>query len=129
MIEITSLQEGFHRAGMAHPKGPTLHKEGTFTDDQLLELAGEPKLIVIVNVRPAEAEAVDAVSGAHDASVNRFDALVSACGELDEDQSNRDDWTKSGAPQILALESISQEKNISAAERDAVFTAYVEAQK
>ncbi len=46
MIRITSKQEGFRRAGMAHTKAPRLYPDGRFTPAELAALAAEPLLVV-----------------------------------------------------------------------------------
>lgn len=46
MIRITSTQNGFRRAGIAHPAGTTEYTDETFTKDQLATLQAEPKLVV-----------------------------------------------------------------------------------
>jgi len=46
LIRIISSIEGFRRAGMAHSKTPTDHKEDTFTEEQLKALQDEPNLLV-----------------------------------------------------------------------------------
>jgi hypothetical protein len=48
MIRITSLRDGFRRAGIAHPAQPTEHPDDTFTADQLAALQAEPMLTVEV---------------------------------------------------------------------------------
>lgn len=43
---VTSSQEGFRRAGVAHPKAPTLRRSTDFTIDELLALDECPVLVV-----------------------------------------------------------------------------------
>lgn len=123
MIEITCMQEGLRRGGVSHPKGVTEYENDAFTAEQLEMMANEKKLIVAV-VGDAEGVAL-----APPANGDRFNVLLEACGKLDEDKSNIDDWTKAGLPQTMALESLSQEKNVSAAERDEVYAAFLESLK
>lgn len=47
MITITSRKHGFRRCGVAHPKGPTLYEDGTFTPEQIEAMQAEPMLTVI----------------------------------------------------------------------------------
>jgi len=57
MIRITSKQDGFRRCGIAHSKGPTEHKDETFTPDQIKALQEEPMLVIeIVNEDQKEGE-------------------------------------------------------------------------
>lgn len=45
-IVITSKQDGFRRAGIAHPAKPTEHPDDRFDEEQLAALEAEPMLIV-----------------------------------------------------------------------------------
>jgi hypothetical protein len=46
MIKITCSQDGFRRAGIAHPTGTTEYADDTFTKEQLKALEVEPALLV-----------------------------------------------------------------------------------
>ncbi len=46
MIRITSKQEGFRRAGMAHTVSPREYPNDKFSPDQLKALKAEPMLLV-----------------------------------------------------------------------------------
>lgn len=46
MIRITSKQEGFRRAGMAHSIKPKEYADDKFSKEQLAALKAEPMLIV-----------------------------------------------------------------------------------
>lgn len=46
MIRITSKQDGFRRAGLAHPARPVDHPDKAFTKEQLAALEAEPMLTV-----------------------------------------------------------------------------------
>lgn len=46
MVRITSLQDGFRRAGITHPAGTTEYEDATFTKGQLAALQAEPMLVV-----------------------------------------------------------------------------------
>ncbi|BFR47441.1 hypothetical protein RVX_R27230 [Nitratidesulfovibrio sp. HK-II] len=61
MIRITSKRDGFRRAGMAH-SGTRDYPAGTFTDEQLEALTGDPMLVVDEVDVPdlSDAEATDA---------------------------------------------------------------------
>lgn len=48
MIRITSKQDGFRRAGMAHSKAPREYPNDRFSKEQLAALKSEPMLIVEV---------------------------------------------------------------------------------
>lgn len=45
-VQITARQEGFRRAGLAHPARPMVHPADAFTADQLAALEAEPMLVV-----------------------------------------------------------------------------------
>lgn len=45
-IRITSKQEGFRRAGIAHPKEPTYYPDDRFTPAELKQLKADPVLDV-----------------------------------------------------------------------------------
>lgn len=55
-LKIYSKREGFRRCGMAHPVGPVIHPDGTFTPEQVERLKKEPMLIVmeVEEAKPAE---------------------------------------------------------------------------
>jgi len=57
MIRITSKQDGFRRAGMAHSKEPKEYPDNKFSKEQLAALKAEPMLIVETNVPETEAPA------------------------------------------------------------------------
>lgn len=46
MIKITSKQDGFRRAGMAHTVTPKEYPNDKFTKEQLAALKAEPMLVV-----------------------------------------------------------------------------------
>lgn len=121
MISITSRQDGFRRAGMAHPLGETKYPDDSFTDEQLETLEEEPMLVV---KRP-----IDLILGPHSKSrvIAMDKALAMAIACLDPDRSNKADWTRSGMPQVKAMSDIMGE-DISAAMRDTAMEKY-DAQK
>ncbi len=45
-LKIIARREGFRRCGVAHPTGPTVYPDGTFTPEQIKILKAEPMLIV-----------------------------------------------------------------------------------
>lgn len=51
---ITAMAEGFRRAGVAHSTTATYWPDDSFTDEQLQQLRGEPKLVVLEGVQPPE---------------------------------------------------------------------------
>lgn len=53
--------------------------------------------------------------------------IVEAIGKLDKE--NKDHWMKSGAPQVKALEAVLDNLTVSAADRDAAWANYQEANK
>ena len=56
MIVITSKQEGFRRAGIAHSLTPKEYPDDKFTKEQMAALKAEPMLIVReVNAPPSTA--------------------------------------------------------------------------
>ncbi len=59
----------------------------------------------------------------------RLDMLVTAIGELDPNQENDENWTKSGKPQVSALEALLGVTDISAAERDEAYDLYLSQQE
>lgn len=57
MIRITSKVNGFRRAGLAHPAGPTDYPDDAFTEEQLALLTAEPMLVV--SYKPASVLGLD----------------------------------------------------------------------
>ncbi|MBX3447516.1 MAG: hypothetical protein KF765_12250 [Parvibaculaceae bacterium] len=47
MLRIHSTQEGFRRAGIAHPKGATDYELDAFSKKQREDLEAEPMLVVV----------------------------------------------------------------------------------
>lgn len=45
-IRISSAVNGFRRAGVAHPSGPTVYPDGFFSAEQIKQLKAEPRLAV-----------------------------------------------------------------------------------
>jgi hypothetical protein len=45
-IRIVSRVDGFRRAGIAHPFGPTIYDQDFFTKEQIAALKAEPILVV-----------------------------------------------------------------------------------
>lgn len=66
MIRITCEQDGFRRAGMAHPKGASEYPDDHFSEDQLVQLQAEPKLTVeiVEDKKLSEAELIAAIGQA-----------------------------------------------------------------
>lgn len=56
MIRIRSKQDGFRRAGTAHPAETTEYPDDHFTAHQLAELKAEPMLVVeeVADKKPAK---------------------------------------------------------------------------
>ena len=48
MIRIKAYRDGFRRCGVSHPKAPTEHPDGTFSDAEIETLEAEPMLDVEV---------------------------------------------------------------------------------
>jgi len=48
MIRITAKQDGFRRAGIAHPKEATEYPDEQFSKEQLRAIKEEPMLVVEV---------------------------------------------------------------------------------
>jgi hypothetical protein len=115
MITITSKKDGFRRCGIAHPGASTTYPDDAFSAKQLKILQGEPMLTVVVS---------EQTGGGND---ERLKNLAAACGKLDPDTGNKEHWTTGGVPQTAALEALSGEKNVTAAERDAAWKAFNEA--
>ena len=65
MIRIVSKKDGFRRAGMAH-SGSKNYPDGTFTKEQLAQLAAEPNLVVEELPDPEE----ETAGGAEEVSEN-----------------------------------------------------------
>ena len=58
-IKITAAQDGFRRAGVAHSKAATDHKEDAFTEEQLEALQAEPMLTVqVIEVQQPPADPI-----------------------------------------------------------------------
>lgn len=119
MITIVSKQDGFRRAGMAHPFGAHKYQDDFFTEEQIAILEQEPMLIV---KRP-----IDLILTPHAlAQVEAMDrAFAMAISCLDPDKKNKTDWTGSGIPQVSALTEIMGE-DISAAMRDTAYKVHLD---
>ncbi len=118
MIIISSARDGFRRCGVAHPAAPTSYADDYFDADQLAILQAEPMLTVAL----AETD-----GGEKKNQLSRGERLSAACAQLDADTENQEHWTVAGEPQIKALEALSGEKKVTAAERDAAWNAFNEA--
>lgn len=56
-LEVTSTRDGFRRAGRTWSKKPTIVRQGEINEEQLLQLLGEPKLLLrAVDLGPAPVE-------------------------------------------------------------------------
>ena len=60
---IKALRDGFRRAGIAHTKAGAFYPDGTFTEEQLVALKGEPQLVVIEGVEEPEQDDGDENEG------------------------------------------------------------------
>lgn len=64
LIIVARPADGFRRCGVHHPAVQTRHLAGTFTDDEVEALMGEPQLIVIaVDPVPAPSALPEGKSG------------------------------------------------------------------
>ncbi len=137
MIRIRSLKNGFRRAGMAHTVEPREYADDFFTEDQVEVLLAEDMLVVdLIEGDTAEneperksSEQPKATGGTGYPALSISTQLVGAILQLDPDRENAKHWTKSGVPQIDALEEISGLKDVSAADRDAAYEIYLEGWK
>lgn len=110
MITIKSKREGFRRCGMAHSVAPVSCPDDRFSAEELAILQAEPMLNV-------------SVSGAADPE-ERARRLADACAGLIADREIREHWMADGRPQARALEMLSGEKKVTAAERDAAWEIF-----
>jgi len=122
MWVIESKQSGFRRCGIAHPEKATGYPDDHFSDEQLDIIMEEDMLTLSYVDDPEPPLAADPF-----AEVTAFDkAFYCAIDSLDEDKKNKVDWTKSGVPQVKALEEIMGE-SISAGLRDTAWKLHEEA--
>lgn len=157
-VRIASTRPGFWRCGRQHGTEPVVHPAGTFTEAEIERLLAEPALIVDVDPAPGSSgeapagifvQALDALRAAEPAEVagflrqvgadkeirakmeryegDRRDALLSAISGLEE--GNEAHWTKSGKPEVRALEAAIGFGDISAAERDDAFEEFQKAKE
>ncbi|MBM9605965.1 HI1506-related protein [Desulfopila inferna] len=139
MIRIRSLKNGFRRAGMAHTVEPREYADDFFSEKQVEALLAENMLVVdLIEGGTAESESEPenkspeqpkATGGTGYPALSISTQLVRAILQLDQDKENAKHWTKSGVPQIDALEEISGLKDISAADRDTAYEIYLEGKK
>lgn len=118
MITITSRNGRFRRAGVAHTPEPVEYDDDDFTEEQMMQLGDESALLIELSPDSKWLEENEETDG--------FAQLIAACGELDQDKTNKNHWTQSGMPQIAALEGLSGVKNITATDRDLAYGAYLE---
>ncbi|MBL4901104.1 MAG: hypothetical protein JKY62_00440 [Desulfocapsa sp.] len=121
MFLISSKQNGFRRAGVVHPAEETGYPDDYFNDEQIEAIVEEPMLSISHVVAPDQKIPADPF-----AELTALDkAFGCAIDCLDEDKKNKDDWTRSGAPQVKVLASIMGE-DVSAGMRDVAYKMHQE---
>lgn len=153
-VTVTARRDGFHRCGVPHPASPVEYPAGHWSEEQLERLRAEPMLVVadtadgpaadvpakvldcaLAALRAAPADEVrefvkhlseDPKTRAKiGVAAGRRSQLIAAAAVLDPD--NPDHFTRSGKPEIRALEAASGMTDVSAAERDAAWEDYRQA--
>jgi hypothetical protein len=113
-IRISSAINGFRRAGVAHPSGPTVYPDGFFSAEQIKQLKAEPRLAVefgdfetdaAETTHPADpgadqAGAVEPERVSNDVTpgegVNLLQPLLDIIAQLDPHDPEQ--WNKDGSP-------------------------------
>ncbi len=153
-IAVRSVSKrGRRRAGFRFGPEPTLLGPGDLTEEQAMAIAGDPELVVEMldgadesppaqtgasNSKtppagePPEGAAAelgpDGAPGTGDGGTaggggnERQEALIAAIGGLD--RKNKEHFTGAGVPQVDALKAATGFNDISAAERDTVWSIY-----
>lgn len=158
-VRIASTRPGFWRCGRQHGTEPVVHPAGTFSEVEIERLRAEPALIVDVDPAPEAANSGEAATGIFEQAldalraapagevreffgrmsedpeirakveteIDRQSQMIAAIAVLDPD--NPDHFTKSGKPEIKALENAAGLDDISAADRDAAWDEYQKAKQ
>ena len=153
-VTVTARRDGFHRCGVPHPVSPVEYPAGHWSEEQLERLRAEPMLVVADTADGPAADvpadvldrALAALRAAPAGEVREFlkrlsedpkiraeigfaagrrFRLVAAVAGLDPD--NPDHFTRSGKPEVRALEAASGLTDVGAAERDAAWKDYRQA--